>query len=230
MKLPLVLIPGFMCDARLFAPQIYGLSDYMVAVSQTTQHASISKIAAEVLASAPNKFALAGLSMGGIIAMEIVKQAPDRVLRLALMDTNPLAESKKVQLMRDRQIAKVRRGKLLEVMKDELKPRYLIQGQEAHKIKQLCIDMALALGEAVFISQSYALQTRVDQCATLANYHGKTLILHGVDDMLCPLERHQLMHRLLPHAKYLAVKNAGHLPTLEAPQVTTKALYGWLSD
>ena len=106
---PVVLLPGMMCDARLFAPQIDMLSSLCaVSVPDLTQYDSMSRLAASVLADAPQDFALAGLSMGGIVAMEIMRQAPERVTRLALLDTNPLAEADVMKAKRAPQIAKAK--------------------------------------------------------------------------------------------------------------------------
>ena len=123
---PLVLLPGMMCDARLFAPQIETLSTTRaIHYAPIGGHDSMSELASEVLASAPPRFALAGLSMGGIVAMEVVRQAPERVIRLALLDTNPLAEGEDRQRLREPQIQKVVTGGLAEVMSQALKPELL---------------------------------------------------------------------------------------------------------
>lgn len=108
---PLVLLPGMMCDARLFAPQMAALSGHLpIVTAPIGGRNTMAALAAEVLSYAPPRFALAGLSMGGILAMEILRQAPDRIAGLALMDTNPLAELDAVKARRAPQIAAVRRG------------------------------------------------------------------------------------------------------------------------
>ncbi|MCB1407476.1 MAG: alpha/beta hydrolase, partial [Rhodobacteraceae bacterium] len=121
MTLPLVLLPGMMCDGRLFAPQIAALGRRAVMVAPVTEHDSVQALAAAILAHAPPRFALAGLSMGGIVAMEVLRQAPKRVARLALLDTNPLAETPEVQARRGPQIARALAGGLVHVMRDEMK-------------------------------------------------------------------------------------------------------------
>ena len=226
---PLVLLPGMMCDARLVAPQINALSGgRAVHLAPITGQDNIASIASEVLTNAPATFALAGLSMGGIVAMEIMRQAPERVERLCLMDTNPKAEHPDVAATRDPQIAKVQRGDLIPVMRDEMKPNYLTDGPRRAAILDLCMDMAGALGPDVFVRQSRALQTRPDQQETLRAATVATLILCGRDDALCPVHRHVLMHELMPHATLHIVENAGHLPTLEQPDETTAAMVRWL--
>ncbi|NBR34875.1 MAG: alpha/beta hydrolase, partial [Rhodobacteraceae bacterium] len=159
--IPLILLPGMMCDARLFGPQLDVLSaTRAVHVLPITQHDSVEALASQVLAAAPERFALGGLSMGGIVAMEVVRQAPDRVAGLALMDTNPLAEAQAVKDMRGPQIQAVQNGKLQRVMQDDLKPNYTNDGPNRRAILDLCLDMAMDLGADVFVRQSHALMTR----------------------------------------------------------------------
>ena len=227
--IPLVLLPGMMCDARLFGPQINALSGrYPIMTAPLGGQETIEKLATEVLQTAPPKFALAGLSMGGIVAMEIVRQAGDRVVGLALLDTNPLAEAEATKDRRAKQIAAALAGDMRRVMRDEMKPNYLADGPNQGAILDLCMAMATDLGPAVFVRQSQALRDRRDQTETLRRYAGQTLILCGRQDILCPVERHRLMQILIPGSTIQIVEDAGHLPTLEQPQITTAALSRWL--
>ena len=226
---PLVLLPGMMCDERLFAPQISELSKQReVHFAQISGHETITELATEVLNNAPPVFALAGLSMGGIVAMEVLSQASDRVERIALLDTNPLAELSDVAKRRGPQIDAVRNGQLKEIIRDEMKPNYLFDGDKKTKILKLCMDMALDIGPDAFIRQSIALRDRIDQKNTLRTYKRPALVLCGRHDVLCPLERHELMHNLLENSKLEIIEDAGHLPTLEQPKITTMALISWL--
>ena len=228
---PLVLLPGMMCDERLFAPQISELSKQReVHFAQISGHETITELATEVLNNAPPVFALAGLSMGGIVAMEVLSQASDRVERIALLDTNPLAELSDVAKRRGPQIDAVRNGQLKEIIRDEMKPNYLFDGVKKTEILKLCMDMALDIGPDAFIRQSIALRDRFDQKNTLRSYKRPALVLCGKHDVLCPLERHELMHTLLENSKLEIIEDAGHLPTLEQPKITTMALASWLED
>lgn len=228
---PLVLLPGMMCDERLFAPQISELSKQReVHFVQISDYETISELAADVLNNAPPVFALAGLSMGGIVAMEVLSQASDRVERIALLDTNPLAELSDVAKRRGPQIDAVRNGQLKEIIRDEMKPNYLFDGVKKTEILKLCMDMALDIGPDAFIRQSIALRDRFDQKNTLRSYKRPALVLCGKHDVLCPLERHELMHTLLENSKLEIIEDAGHLPTLEQPKITTMALSSWLED
>ena len=226
---PLLLLPGMMCDFRLFTSQIEAIKDRDVIVPSIATHDNVELIASTIIESAPPIFALAGLSMGGIVAMEIVRQAPERVERLCLMDTNPLAEAEDIKAKREPQIEKVMNGGLEDVMRNEMIPNYFAEGQSNKERIELCWEMAEGLGMDVFIKQSRALQTRRDQTDTLESYKGPTLILHGENDRLCPAHRHELMHKLLPHSQYIIISGAGHLPTIEMPLTTNQHLNNWLS-
>ncbi len=225
MSLPLIYLPGMMCDARLFGPQVSKLPG---TVFVPMQDDTMQAMAARLLSNLPDHFALVGLSMGGILAMEIIRQAPDRVDRVALLDTNPLAETPEVQARRGPQIDRVRAGKLAEVMRDEMKPHYLADGPHRAEILDLCMDMAQALGPDAFVNQSLALRDRPDQTDTLRAFDRPALVLCGAEDRLCPVHRHTLMHELLPNATLTVIDGAGHLPTLEKPNQTTAALRRWL--
>lgn len=228
---PLVLLPGMMCDARLFAPQIAAFSaSRAVHVAPIAGHDSMAALAAEALAQAPPRFALAGLSMGGIVAMEMLRQAPDRITRLALLDTNPKAETPEVAARRGPQIEKARAGGLRAVMRDEMKPNYLTDGPHRGAILDLCMAMAEALGPEVFERQSLALMHRPDQQDTLRACTAPTLALCGRDDALCPVSRHELIAGLAPESTLEVIEGAGHLPTLEQPEATTRALARWLES
>ncbi len=225
---PLVLIPGMMCDARMWGGIDADLGVPVIHHIPTSAD-SMPALAAHFLSDAPPTFALAGLSMGGILAMEILRQAPDRVTRLALLDTNPRAETATAQARRAPQIARVLAGELDDVMRREMKPNYLCPGPNQPAILDLCMDMALSLGPQVFARQSRALRDRPDQQATLAAFKRPALVLMGAEDKLCPLDRHQLMHHLIPQSRLHIIANAAHLPPLEQPEATLRALRDWLA-
>lgn len=226
---PIVFVPGMMCDARLFVPQIEAFSASRdICLAGIAQHETMGDLARAVLQNAPPRFAICGLSMGGIVAMEILRQAPERVAKIALLDTNPLAEEDAVKARRFPQMDAVRAGGLAEIMRDEMKPNYLSDGPNRDKILDLCMDMALKLGPDAFIRQSQALMNRPDQTETLRNARIPALVLCGRDDALCPPSRHEFMTSLIPGAELKVIDNAGHLPTLEQPAQTNQALSRWL--
>ena len=228
MSLPLVLVPGMMCDARLFGPQVGALSHGRAILCAPLLGASVEEIAQGVLAAAPPRFALAGLSMGGIVAMEVLRRAPGRVTHLALMDTNARAESAEVAARREPQIEAVRAGRLEAVMRDEMKPNYLAPGPGRGAVLDLVMEMALAQGAGAFERQSRALQSRSDAREALRGWPGPALVLCGRHDALCPVFRHEEIAGLLPAAELVVIEEAGHLPTLEATGAVTAAMAGWL--
>ena len=228
---PVIFLPGMMCDARVFGPQIDALSGNSPLMTMPPGlHQTMADLAGEVLVHAPPRFALAGLSMGGILAMEILRQASERVAGLALLDTNPLAELPEVQARRAPQISAAEAGELRRVMQDEMKPNYLTDGPNKRAILDLCMDMAMDLGPEVFVSQSKALRDRSDQTETLRRFAGPALVFCGRHDALCPVDRHRMMHDLMPQSTLEIVEEAGHLPTLEQPEKTTAALIRWMEE
>ncbi|MEM8823598.1 MAG: alpha/beta hydrolase [Pseudomonadota bacterium] len=230
MTMPLVLLPGMMCDARLFGPQIADIADRAVMVAPITGAATVPDLARAVLDVAPPRFALAGLSMGGIVAMEIMAQAAERVAGLCLMDTNPKAEHPAVAEAREPQIARVMQGDLRAVMRDEMKPNYLADGPGRDAILETCMAMAERLGPDVFVRQSRALQVRADRQEVLRGVGVPSLVMCGQEDALCPVHRHELMAELIPDARLVVVEGAGHLPTLERPDAVTQAMRAWLEE
>lgn len=226
---PLVLLPGMMCDARIFAPQINALSrERAVMVAPITQGERVEEIASNILDQLPLRFALAGLSMGGIVAMEVLRRAPERVSRLCMMDTNPLAETPAEAASREPMIVGVRAGRLEEVMRQAMRPDFLAPGAGRMPVLNTVYAMAADLGPEVFINQSRALQRRRDQQSTLRKCKVPTLILCGAHDRLTPVKRHSFMAELMPAARLEVIEDAGHLPPLETPDATTAALRDWL--
>jgi pimeloyl-ACP methyl ester carboxylesterase len=226
---PLILIPGMMCDARMWGGIPAALYPRQVAHYLPTEAETMQELARAVLAQAPQRFSLAGLSMGGIVAMEILRQAPDRIERLALLDTNARSELPEVRARRAGQIARALAGDLDGVMREEMKPNYLADPNDI-PLLDLCMDMALSLGPGVFRRQSLALRDRPDQTATLAAFRGPALVLMGEHDRPCPRDRHDLMHSLMPQSRLVVVPGAGHLTPLERPLETLSAMKDWLDE
>ncbi|WP_206696841.1 alpha/beta fold hydrolase [Marinomonas algicola] len=230
--LPLVLIPGMMCDQRLFAHQLTAFqSDRDVLVVHANHGSSMEAIANDVFNQIPwKRFALAGLSMGGIIAMEMARQHPERIAGLALMDTNPWAESAEIQATRTPQIEMALEGRHLEVIQHQMAPKY--GGSDTEQEAQLSLVLAMAqdLGQDVFIQQSLALRNRQDQSESLKNFTGNSITLCGEFDQLCPLNRHQAIAAMMPNCQLHVIPNAGHLITWQAPQATNNHLENWLEN
>ncbi len=228
---PVVMIPGMMCDERIFAHQIKELgTDTEVYIADISKYSSIQELASDVLENSPPKFFLVGHSMGGIVAMEMCSQEPDRIEKLVIMDSNPKPELEETKLKREPQIRNVISGNLAQVMKEEMKPNYLADSYKQKDILNTCMEMALTLGPEVFVRQSRALQGRDDQQSTLEDLDIPVLIMCGSEDKLCSIEKHELMHNIINDSKLEVVMDAGHMPTLEQPQKTTEVIKSWLMN
>ncbi len=228
---PLLLLPGMMCDSRLFTPQLDAFSaQRTVAVGALVGSSTIAGLAQAMLSASPSRFALAGLSMGGIVAMEMVRLAPERITRLALIDTNSRADTDERRAIREAQLRAVRSGGLRRIMRDEMKPNYLADGANTGQILDLCMAMAESLGEQIFEDQTRALQTRPDQLENLQNINVPTLVLCGEKDSLCTVQQHELMASRIASSSLTVIPGAGHLPTLEQPELTNQELNRWLNE
>lgn len=229
MTVPLVLLPSMMCDARVFAAQVTALSrDHAVMVAPITLGERIEEIASNIIDQLPHRFALAGLSMGGVVAMEILRRAPDRISRLCLMDTNPLAETPAVAAAREPLIVRSRAGFLEDVMQETMHPDVLAPGPHRRGVLDQVYTMARDMGPEVFVRQSRAMQRRRDQQSTLRKSQTPTLILCGAHDQVTPVKRHSFMAELMPHAELIVMEQAGHIPPLECPDALTTILRDWL--
>lgn len=228
---PLVLIPGMMCDARIFSHQINALSrERPVMVAPVTHGETIEEMVSAFVDALPNRFALAGLSMGGIVAMEVLRRIPDQVSRLCLMATSPLAETPAEAAAREPMIARVRAGYLGEALRDAVRPEFLAPSAQRMDLIQSVWQMGEELGADLFIRQSRALQRRRDQQSTLRKSHVPTLIMCGELDPLTPLRRHEFMAELMPNARLQVIEDAGHLPVLEKPEHVTEVLRDWMEQ
>ncbi len=223
-----LLLPGMMCNERLWAPQIAAIERTTIC-ADLTRADNFQEMAAQVLDSAPRQFAIAGLSMGGILAFEIWRQAPDRVTHVALLDTNPHAEAPERQSLRLQQIETALTGGLRELAVESLKPLYLAAAhRDDQALLNTILDMALDLGPEVFRRQSLALRDRVDSVPTLPTIDCPTLVLCGAEDLLCPVEYHELMANRIPDARLAVVNNCGHLSSLEQPEIVAQELIALL--
>jgi len=226
---PLVLLPGMMCDARVFEDQLRVLSrDRAVMVAPINQSDRIETIATRLLDHLPAQFALAGLSMGGMVAMELMHRVPNRITRICLMDTSPLAETPQTAAEREPMIVGARAGRLEQVMVETMRPEHLAPGPGRVDVLHTMFRMARDQGPEVFARQSRAMQRRRDQQSTLRKIKVPALVMCGEHDTLTPVKRHEFMAELIPGAVLHLIEGAGHLPTLERPDATTDSLRSWL--
>lgn len=229
MKIPLVLLPGLLLDARLWRPQIEGLGELAAPwVADLTRDDTIAGMARRVLADAPaGRFALCGLSMGGYVAMEIMRQAPERVERLALLDTQAIPETPEATERRFAQMRLAKEGKLALVV-EQLHPLELYGPQLADaRLRELRMAIALQVGTDAFLRQIAAIMGRPDSRGSLAAIACPTLVLCGEHDLLTPPARHEEMAAAIRGSTLVKVPACGHLSTLEKPLEVNRALSAW---
>jgi pimeloyl-ACP methyl ester carboxylesterase len=228
---PLVLVPGLLCDAAVWQPQTDALADVAAPwVADHTRHDDLRALAAAVLREAPaERFALAGFSMGGYVALEMIAQAPERIARLALVDTSARPESAEARERRLRLIELAASGKFSRVT-EVLLPMMLHASRLADPALLAVVrDMARRTGEDAFVRQERAIMSRADSRPRLAAIGCPTLVLCGRDDQLTPLEGHEEMAAAIPGATLTVLGTCGHMSTLERPEAVSAALRTWLA-
>ncbi len=225
---PLVLLPGTLCTAAVFDHQTTHLADFAdMFVLPLSVGETVAACAAWVLAQAPETFALAGFSQGAIVALEIVRQAPKRVVKLALLDANP-GGSTAAQLdtwARWQQEARAGGFKtIVEGFTNGLHP------QADPSLRVVLEQMALETGVDTFVTQLDMLASRVDSRPHLPSIACPTLLLVGRQDRVTPLELHEEMARLIPNAALVPIEDSGHYSMLEQPQAVTAVMRYWLTN
>ncbi len=222
----IVLLPGMMLTGDLYTHQITRLSGQgPVLVGDLTQSSTVQALAQDVLRAAPAHFGLVGLSMGGIVALEIWRRARERVTHLALLDTTPNADASERKQTRNAQMEAVRRGDLRQILVNDMKPQYLgSKHREASAVREAVLEMGLALGSEVFMRQTLALRDRPESSETLATITCPTLVMCGREDRLCPPACHIEMAAAIPNADLTILSGCGHLSAMEEPEAVTQAL------
>jgi pimeloyl-ACP methyl ester carboxylesterase len=227
--LPTVLVPGLKCSARLYAAQIPILWRFgPVTVADHRRDDSMAGIARRILAAAPEKFALVGLSMGGYIAFEILRQAPQRVAKVALLDTGSRADDPERGAQRDKQIAMARDGRLAEVT-EMLWPLEVHRSRhDDEDLRWVVHIMADETGPEAFIRQQTALKTRPDSRPGFSAIRCPTLVLVGDADERTPPALSEEIVAGIQGARLVVVPECGHLSTLERPEAVNRALIEWM--
>jgi pimeloyl-ACP methyl ester carboxylesterase len=228
-RIPLLLLPGLLCDAALYAPQTTALADIAAPiVGDLTRHDSIADMAAAMLAEMPEYFSLVGLSMGGYVAQEIMRRAPHRVGRLALLDTSARPDTEERHARRRGLIELVGKGHFKGVT-PQLMPLLIARDRLADQpLVDTVMGMAERVGRDAFLRQQRAIMGRKDSRPDLERIACPTLVLCGRDDLLTPLPLHQEMAAAIPGAELVVVEDCGHLSTLERPEAVNAALRAWL--
>ena len=226
----LVLVPGLLCSDALFTDQLSGLCDISeLQIGRILKHDNLADMAAAILRVAPPKFALAGLSLGGHVAFEMLRQAPGRIIKLALLNTNARAD-------RPEQIAFRR---MLIGLANTMGPRNVqaaalpILIHKSRLIDRALVDrilnMADDVGRAAFLRQQNAIINRSDNRAFLADIKCQTTIIVGEQDMLTPIKVAKEMHDVIPQSTMKVIPECGHLSTMECPQQVNAVLRSWLT-
>jgi pimeloyl-ACP methyl ester carboxylesterase len=231
-KEALVLLPGTLCDERLWEHQLEHLTDVSdPSFCMLTEADTIEGMAESVLKHAPERFALAGLSLGGIVAMEVFRQSPERVTRLALLDSNPHGpKPEQLESWKDL-ISKVESGQFQSIVDEKLLPNLIHPSrQEDRELVTTIRDMAEEIGPEVYVQQLKAVSTRSDLREGLKEMNVPTLLLVGRDDQVCPLSLHEEMQTYIVESRLVVVDHCGHLSSLEQPEEVTAALRNWLME
>ncbi len=229
-RIPLVLLPGVLLRDDLWTEQKRLLADAAdpVVYNDHGSHDDMAAIARAILAKAPRQFALAGLSMGGYVAMEIMAQAPDRVLKLALLDTHARPDTDTVKVLRQQRIDLSQRGKFVGLSRKLFKEWVHPDRAEDETLRNRVAAMAQATGRDGFVNQYAALMNRPDRRDDIAGYRLPVMVLCGREDAVTPLELSQEMAGLIPGADLAVIEHCGHLSTMEEPEAVAAALRRWL--
>jgi pimeloyl-ACP methyl ester carboxylesterase len=229
--LPILLIPGVLGSARLYEPQIPELWRFgPVTIADHTRDDSMTAIARRILVGAPPRFALVGLSMGGYIAFELLRQARARIARLALLDTTARPDTPEQAAARTEQIALAAAGRFDEVVQAQFPRLVHPEHRSDARLREIIRQMAQEVGAEAFARQQRATMDRADSRPELEAIHVPTLVLVGAGDQLTPPDRAAEMAQAIRGARLVTLPGSGHLSTLERPREATQALIEWLQD
>lgn len=230
MSRTLVLLPGLLNDHRLWQAQAEALSPLaQIQVADLTRDDSMAGMAARVLDAAPDRFALAGLSMGGYVALEILRRAPERVERLCLLDTTARPDAPEQTQRRKDAVAVAQAGGFDKIMPTMLPMLVHPDHLALDRVGGLAKDMARAVGPDAFVRQQTAIMRRPDSRPGLPRLRCPTLVVVGADDAVTPPDRAEEMADLIPDARLAVVPQCGHLSTLEQPAQVSALMAGWLN-
>lgn len=228
MHQPIVFLPGLICDARLWRDVIDGMADTLAPmVADLRLDETIAAMAARTLAAAPPRFALAGLSMGGYVALEIMRQAPERVTHLALFDTSARADTEERRETRRKGIEMIGQGKFIGVSRGLL-GQLIAPHNLGTPLAEDVQAMSERVGPDAYIRQQKAIMGRVDSVPFLSRIAVPTLVGVGALDKMTPPELAEEMAAHIPGATLVHFPDAAHLPTMENPAAVIAAMRDWL--
>lgn len=226
----LILVPGLLCTEVLWRAQVAGLGDLadMTVTAEHTRHTDIGAVAAAILAAAPKRFALAGLSFGGYIALEIMRRAPHWVDRLALLNTTARDDDEGRRKLRRDYIKQAQIGHFIglsdSLIRHFIHADRLADGALVAAIKQMAADV----GRDGFVRQQTAIIGRPDSRPDLPAIDCPTLVLVVRQDALTPVARHEEMQGAIPNAQLRVIEDCGHLSPMERPDEVNRAMGAWL--
>jgi pimeloyl-ACP methyl ester carboxylesterase len=228
--IPIVLVPGLLCSAEVFAPQVAALWRYgPITVASTLEGKTMAEIAAAILATAPPRFALVGISMGGHVSFEIMRQAPERVVKLALLDTSARADTPEQVAQRRALVAQARTGTFGSLVEQLMGVLLHPTHQNNVALREVILRMSLTVGIDGFARQQEAIIARIDSRPSLAAISVPTLVLVGDSDLLTPPDRAEEIAAAIRGARLVVVAECGHGSTLEQPDAVNQALTEWIN-
>lgn len=226
---PILLVPGLNCTAEIFAPQILALWPHgPVTIASTMTGNTIAEMAAAILATAPPRFALGGISMGGYLCLEIFRRAPDRVLKLALLDTSARPDSAAQSAGREARIAEAQAGNFEAVVAQQFPVVVDPKHVDDLALRAVHVGMGLAIGSEAYIRQQRAIIGRPDSRPTLPAIKVPTVVIVGENDQLIPVEFSREIADGIAGAKLVIIPDAGHLSSIEQPERVNATLVSWL--
>ena len=228
---PILFVPGLLCTAEAFAAQARALWPFgSVTFANTLEGETMAQIAAAILRDAPPRFALCGISMGGYLCFEILRQAPERVLKLALLDTSARPDRPEQTEQRRALVARARSSDfealIAEVLTAILHPAH----RDDPALREINVRMGLSVGLEGMARQQAAVIARVDSRPGLAAISVPTLVLVGDSDPLTPPEQAEEMAAAIAHSRLVVVPECGHASTLEQPDAVSRALLEWIQS
>ena len=230
-QLPLVLLGGTLCNGRLWQPVLDSLNaSYVISITLDGKE-SAQAFSQRLLGTLPPRFCLAGFSLGAIVALQVLADAPERVAGLALLSVNPLADDGRNAQPRRDAVAAARKEGLSQWLSRTLWPRYVAPAHlENQQLYKTIVQMAEESGFDAFAQQTEVAISRKDNRAALAAFTQPTLIVHGAHDPICTPQHHQLAFQAAPNARLETFSDCGHFLPLEAPSLLADALRGWLKE
>jgi len=228
---PILFVPGLLCTAEAFAAQARALWPFgSVTFANTLEGETMAQIAAAILRDAPPRFALCGISMGGYLCFEILRQAPERVLKLALLDTSARPDRPEQTEQRRALVARARSGDFEALIAEVLTAILHPARRDDPALREINVRMGLSVGLEGMARQQAAVIARVDSRPGLAAISVPTLVLVGDSDPLTPPEQAEEMAAAIAHSRLVVVPECGHASTLEQPDAVSRALLEWIQS